>query len=638
MCDDLDTEEVGGHTTGLTAGQKIWALPIAMLTRVLGSENERFREEPALCVFIRVKSEEWIQPLISAARAKAKWHLVVEGDGNARTHERTIRDLTARLVMGDRVLIVATDNNALGTRLLPHTDMVLQADSIAVADVENAIEVVTGTRPPELVASDLIGIDLAAAMASIRSGTTPDACLQRIRGARKATVVDPLVQSAVPLEALHGYGAAKIWGERLVADLERWRAGEISLSAIERNVVLAGPPGVGKSTFVRSLGKSARLPLIVSSMGTLFASTSGYLDSVVKGIDALFYEARSAGPAALLFIDELEGFPSRSGLEGRHASWWTPVVNHLLTSLDSNLSPAASNLIVIGATNHPDRLDSALTRRGRLDRVIWIDPPDEESLQGIFRQHLGSDLVGERIDEIVEVAIGATGADVEGFIKSARARARSEGRTMRRGDVIAEICPPSTLSESETWRACVHECGHAVATLHLGQGTIRSIAITAAEGSGGRIAYSDAPSLAGEQSIRNLVIRLLAGRAAEEVLLGTVSSGAGGALDSDLAKATRVMAAARFSWALKGSLLHLATPEHALDHARRSPEALAAIDGELGELYREAVTLIKCNAGALLHLAGRLKEERVLAGARLQQLLEELKEHGQEEYSARADA
>jgi hypothetical protein len=605
-----------------------------MLARVLGSESERFREEPALCAFIQVKSEDWIQPLISAAKVQAKWHLVVEGDGHARTHERTIRDLASRLAMGDRVLVVAADDNALGARLLPHADMVLQVDSIAVPDVEAAIEVVTGTRPPELVASDLIGIDLAAAMASIRAGTTPESCVRRIRGARKATVIDPLVQGAVPLEALHGYGAAKTWGERLIADLDRWRAGEIALSAIERNVVLAGPPGVGKSTFVRSLAKSAGLPLVVSSMGTLFASTSGYLDSVVKGIDTLFSQARSSGPAALLFIDELEGFPSRSGLESRHASWWTPVVNHLLTSLDGSLSPAASNLIVIGATNHPDRLDSALTRRGRLDRVIWIDPPDEESLPGIFRQHLGSDLVSETIDEIVEVAIGATGADVEGFVKSARARARSEGRTMSRGDLIAEICPPSTLSESETWRACVHECGHAIATLHLGQGAIKSIAITAAEGSGGRIAYSDAPSLAEEQSIRNLVIRLLAGRAAEEVLLGTASSGAGGALDSDLAKASRLVAAARFSWALKGSLLHLATPEHALDHARRSPEALAAIDRELGELYGEAVALIQCNAGALLHLAAQLKEERILAGARLQQLLAECKEHGQEEPDA----
>lgn len=108
-------------------------------------------------------------------------------------------------------------------------------------------------------------------------------------------------------------------------------------------------------------------------MGTLFATTNGYLDGVIKGIDALFASALAAGPSAIVLIDELDGIPSRAGLNDRHASWWTPVINHFLTTLDSSLSGSASRLIVIGATNHPERLDPALIRPGRLDRVIWVD-------------------------------------------------------------------------------------------------------------------------------------------------------------------------------------------------------------------------------------------------------------------------
>jgi hypothetical protein len=163
---------------------------------------------------------------------------------------------------------------------------------------------------------------------------------------------------------MHGMGEAMAWANRLLADLERWRAGEIPFEAIERHVVLASEPGLGKTTFARSLAKSARLPLVATSVGAWFSSSAGYLDSVVKAIDGAFARAAASAPA-ILFLDELDALPSREALGPREGSWWTPVIGHMLTTLDGAISGVAGRLIIVGATNYAQKLDPALIRPGR---------------------------------------------------------------------------------------------------------------------------------------------------------------------------------------------------------------------------------------------------------------------------------
>lgn len=596
-------------------------LPLTILVNALGKQLERFQQAPAFCALVTVKSIEWVTPFTATAKILADWDVVVESDLSARDRDRLLSDAVRKLATGARVLCVAPALTPASNRLLPFADLVIELDSLTKRDVTDAIHATTGFWPRGLRTNDLVGITLEQAIAAIRHGTSAASCVRRLRASRAAPSADPLA-AAAPLETLCGYGAAQEWAGQLVADLERWRAGDIELSQIQRNAVLAGPPGVGKSTFVRSLAKSARVPLFTSSMGTLFGSTAGYLDSIVKGIDSLFNEASNAAKCSLVFIDELEGIPSRINLDNRHASWWTPVVNHFLTTLDSALSPAATNLIIVGATNFPERLDPALTRPGRLDRVIWIDPPDEKALVGIYRQHLGQELAGESLDGLAAITVGCTGADVVGHIKGARARARAQARPLRLQDIVEEICPPSNLGGEDLWRVCLHECGHAIAALRLGTGSIKSITATGSGRQVGRVVYEHTKlGMGNAERQQSLVIQLLSGRAAEEVLLGSVSTGAGGSLDSDLAKASGLVAASHLSWGLRGSLLFLAEPEKALAATRLSPRTLRAMEQELSRSYELALQLVRENATIVRFLARHLREERVLSGDRFMELV-----------------
>tara|TARA_R110002124_G_scaffold144122_15_gene309058 strand:- start:5131 stop:7053 length:1923 start_codon:yes stop_codon:yes gene_type:complete len=628
MGDDVEeTVELPVVVRGRSSGR---ILPLAMLETTLGSRIRAFTERAGLCVVIRVKSIEWVEPIAAAAKIMAHWRVVIDGDGTPRAQDQAVAEGLRRLAAGERILCVIPENLPVPPKFMAAADMVLHVDRIALSDVSKAIKLTTNAWPRGLKQSDVEGIELPQAISAIRVGATPAQCVRRLRGSKSAVSVDPLVASAPPLSQLAGYGEAQAWGGRLIADLGRWRAGQLDFSKIQKNAILAGPPGIGKSTYMRSLAKSAELPLFVSSVGTLFATTSGYLDSVIKGIDALFAGASAAGPAAIVFLDELEGFPRRDQIEPRHASWWTPVVNHVLTTLDSALSSSTRNLIVVGATNYPDRLDPALTRPGRLDRILWISHPDEKALETIYRQHLDGELSDIDLSGAVAISVGSTGADVAGFVKGARGRARQDGRDVQLQDLVDEICPPSTMTADDLWRACVHECGHALISTLLGTSEIKSIAVIGGNARGGRVVHKASTSahIASAERHEATATQMLGGRAAEQVVFGNVSGGAGGANDSDLAKCSGLIAAAHLSYGLRDSLLYLAEPEDALTVARRFPSLIAVIGKEMEGLHSRAVELLTDHKAELLAVAGHLRQQRVMSGEQFAVLLDEARTKG----------
>lgn len=633
---DIDQDQMGDDAEepvevpvvrGRSSGR---ILPLTMLERALGNRLRAFTEREGLCVVIRVKSPDWVEPIAAAAKMMAHWRVAIDGEGTVRAREQAIADGLRRLAAGDRILCVIPANVQVPPRLVAAADIVLKVDRIVVPDLSKAIKLTTNSWPRGLKQADVEGIELPQAISAIRVGATPAQCVRRLRESRTSSSVDPLVGDAPLLSELAGYGQAQEWGERLIADLGRWRVGQLEFSAMQKNAILAGPPGIGKSTFMRSLARSAGLPLFVSSMGTLFASTAGYLDSIVKGIDSLFAGASAAGPAAIVFLDELEGFPRRDQLEARHASWWTPVVNHMLTTLDSSLSSSTSNLIVVGATNHPDRLDPALTRPGRLDRVLWISHPDEEALVKIFRQHLDGELTDIDLTGVVAISVGSTGADAAGFVKGARARARQDGREIRLQDLVDEICPPSAMNADDLWRACVHECGHALMTTLRGTAEIKSIAIMGGNGQGGRVVHKSSTTahIANAEGHEAMAMQMLGGRAAEQVVFGRASGGAGGANDSDLARCSALIAAAHLSYGLRDSLVYLAEPDEALTVARRYPGLTAVIAKEMEELYSRAVQLLTDHKAELIAVAEQLRRQRVMSGEQFVLFLENVRAEG----------
>ena len=608
-----------------TKGRNGRALPVVMLTRAIGRQMQRFRQARCICVLLIVKSDSWVDPFVAAAKSIGKWTSVVTYDTNLRNLDRSVAEASEDLAMGGRVLAVFPQGKPVPAGLEVAADLTLTVDRMTKRDLARSIKIITDKWPVGLTEEDVADLDLAPAIAAIRANTTPTSCVRRLRNSKSAVSVDPLVALAPPLEDLHGYGQASEWARRLVDDLGSWRAGDLDFSAIQRNVVLAGPPGTGKSTFARSLAKSCNLPLIVTTVGQMFGQSPGYVDSVIKQIDQVFARARAAGPAAVVLIDELDGFPDRNNLKEREASWWTPVVNHMLTSLDSALSGATSNLIVVGATNHPHRLDPALVRPGRLDRIIHIGLPDETALAGIYRQHLGDDLKGEDLSGIATVAVGSTGAEVAGHVKGARGQARRQGRQVVMSDLVSEIFPMSELSDEVVWRMCIHEAGHAVSAVRLGIAEVISVSVApTSDGNAGQTVVRHSPRALDNAANRAAsVVHYLSGRAAEEVLLEVVSGGSGGRVDSDLARASAFIASSHLSFGLGDFLTYLADPADAVSVMRRSPGLIKVVEAEMREHYAAAMQLMRANADHVYVVAEALKRERVLTGSRVLQLIED---------------
>lgn len=596
-------------------------LPFVMLKRALGSRLGTFRDQPSLCVAIHVPSIEWVEPVLSASKLIGSFGVYLDTSVKPHQRDALLRDFSLRVASGQRSLFLMSGVvDAFTKRVAATADIHIDLDRIEVRDLSTAIRLATGQRARGLIDEDAIDLELLPTMAAIRAGTSAKACIARLRAAKATRRPDPLVASAPLLEDLHGYGKAKEWGLKLIDEIDRWRGGELSMAEIQRNAVLVGPPGVGKSIYARSLARSTGLPLVVTSLGTLFSSTDGYLGGIIKGIDAAFAEARAAGPAAILFIDELDAVGSRDRLDGKHDQWWINVINHMLTTLDGALSRATANLVVLAATNHVDRIDPAILRPGRLDRVIQIDPPEVGEIPGILRHHLGPDLPDADLRPLADVAAGATGAELAGLVKSARAAARAAGHPLRMQDLVAQACPPSTANADERWRICIHEAGHIIAALRLRTASVRSVSIaTRVEGSGvsgGHVVFeSSINQLSDARQYRNVVVQLLAGRAAEIVVLGSASGGAGGGEDSDLGRASAILATNHLSLGLGDTLFNAAEPGDALKRARQLPALMARLEAELQELHAAAKVLIDEESASVLALAKRLSDDRVLSGA-----------------------
>lgn len=164
-------------------------------------------------------------------------------------------------------------------------------------------------------------------------------------------------------------------------------SGRIPWSAVDRGALLFGPPDTGKTTFATALAGSARVPLVSGSLGEW--QSAGHLGDLLKAMRATFAAARSAIPA-ILFIDELDSFGSRASLSRDHRDYGIQVINGLFELMDG--IGGREGVVIVGACNHPQRLDPAIVRSGRLDRHLPVPLPNRQALREIFRIHLGNDL------------------------------------------------------------------------------------------------------------------------------------------------------------------------------------------------------------------------------------------------------
>lgn len=605
-----DRHEEGGPD-GLIASDL--ALPDVMLRALFRKQPGGLAGAARRCVILGVPTEDWVKPVARAAAKLSGWSDVVSV---TKFNPKEPQEYALRILAGGKgvLCISQAPERHLPGPLQAAADLRLDMPSPDAAVLRKVIRMATGRRCRHIPEGVAGGLDFSTLSAAIRKGSSPGLCVARlVAAARAGSLQDPGLASVPDLSELAGYGEAMTWCTRLVEDIDRWRKGLIGIADIQRTAVFASDPGLGKSTLVRSLAKSAGLPLFATSVGTWFSQSAGYLDSVIKEIDRVFTEASKVAPA-IIFLDEIEGIPSRSSLDGRSSSWWMPVVGHLLTTLDGAASGVASRLIVIGATNYPERLDTALTRPGRLHPVIRIERPDKANLAKIFRQHLGDFLPGADLEGLASVAVGASGADVVAWVKGARATARALGRPLKIDDLRDQVAPDAPLDQGLRYRVAVHEAGHAVLAEVLDVGRVHSVALTSGRGSGGVTSVDMDGLVLTKATSDALVTFLLAGMCAEASFIGDASSGSGGDASSDLSRATQIIAANHASLGIGLGLAFRAPPEEALGIMNRDPRLLAHVEDDLQRLRAESAALIETNRQAIAELAEAIVRERVVPG------------------------
>ncbi|GBU15821.1 MULTISPECIES: AAA family ATPase [Methylobacterium] len=623
--EDMPADEFLGlnHEPAGTALQRAGS-SLALLGQLLLEEamtpeiRRRVIGERGIAVLVEAPSMAWVPYLRRALAQTGTWGLIEGRDGSYRAGRKPtdgVAELVESVAAGQRVAVVCHAPEAhVPPAFIVAADLRLRIGGPTAALVSAAICALTGKTPRRMPAA-VEGLDLPDLATALRSGAGGAAgCVRRLERAVAARAMSSAPLREVPqIHDLHGMGEAGVFARRLVED-HRSMPAEAFWREADRCCVVAGEPGLGKTSLVHSLARSTGLPLIETSVAAWFEGSS-YLDKTLAAMVEAFSSARARG-GCILFLDELDGLPHRDGREDdRNGSYWRPLQAAYLRECELTAAPG-SRVILIGATNYPGRLDPALLRPGRLGRVIRVPRPDATALEGILRQHLGNDLDGVDLSGVALAGLGATGADVSAWVKGARRTARVSGRPMTLDDLMDEVLPPDDRGADDLWRCSVHEAAHACVAHAVG-GDVRRISIVATARRGGSTVVSPAGSQTlGKDGLTALVVTALAGRAGEEAFGLEASTGA----HDDLAHATNLAASARVSFGLGGSLVHRAPMDRAAT-LLGDAELRAAVGRDLRRAYLVAQEHVRTHRVAIEALARLLLADRVVDGADFARLM-----------------
>lgn len=425
-----------------------------------------------------------------------------------------------------------------------------------------------------------------------------------------------------------GFGEASRWARALREDLADWRAGKIGWSEIDKGILIFGPSGTGKTMFAQALASSLDVQLVATSVTRWQSAKDGHLGDLLKAMYATFDEAKAKSPC-LLFLDEFDSIGSRDKFPSRWENYSIQVVNALLECLDG--ATGREGVIVIGACNFPDKVDPALLRSGRLEKHVHFPLPDADARMEIFESYLPHLVGDERLRKTAERMAGKTGADINQMVRGARRLARKALRDVTVADIEFLMPTAQVLSDEELFRVAVHESGHAMIADILDVGVIHSVEVydydtshpTQVQAHGlTAIEHRRRPVTPKAKMLAEIAV-LLAGIAAEEVLLGDRSNSAGGSSTSDLDRATRLAMDLVIIYGLGNSLTasfdvidRIGLHELWRDQALRD-DANRVLQSE----FRRVKDLLNGRKRILLSLAMLLKEKKTLSGPELYQVL-----------------
>ena len=526
---------------------------------------------------------------------------------------------------GMTVIVIASKLSAVPTALQRASDRIIKVPPPRRQFVSALVrEIIPGARRLEFrdLACEMLTPSLLRL--AYRRGTSARAFLRRLR-----TLTSPVTSAgsgkSVPLDKLHGVDEVKRWAMDLKADLTRYRRGELGWHEVTRGLLLAGPPGTAKTTLARSIADFCGLAFVSCSYAEWQRSGEGHLGDVLQAMAASFDEARARAPA-ILFIDEANSFGARNQ-GGQNKAWWRSLINGMLEQLDGGTDN--EGVVFMGATNHPELIDPAILRSGRMEELITLRPPNPEALAKIYHDQLESE-IDEAVDlqQIAWMSAGMTGADVVKVCNTARRRARNAQRPVRYEDLLTALTGKEAHAAPEMrLRIALHEAGHAIAALEFPELVLQHVSIIGQGNKSGATSMGlKAKTQMTPTAVSAQLTAILAGRAAEEILLGEISAGSGGGEGCDLSHATQLAASAELSLGIREQGLIWYAPPSAEELGQlfaQRPDIERMVRERLDQAYGRARELIRAKGALVRRLADQLLTDKVMTGDEVAALIRE---------------
>ena len=401
---------------------------------------------------------------------------------------------------------------------------------------------------------------------------------------------------------------------------------------VPKGILLVGPPGTGKTLLAKAVAGEAGVPFFSTGASEFVEMIVGVGASRVRD---LFRQAREAAPA-IIFIDELDAIGRARGatiMSGSNSEQ-EQTLNQILSEMDGFSS--REGVIVLAATNRPDVLDPALLRAGRFDRRVPVLPPDRNGREAILRVHTRNVPLAPDVDlmQIAAATPGLVGADLRNLVnEAALTAARRNADMVHQQDFMDAlekiILGPARhllMSHQERERVAYHEGGHTILGLVMpGADPVNRVTITP-RGQALGVTYQrpqDDRHNYDESYLRARIVGILGGRAAEELVYGTRTTGA----ENDLEQATNLARQMVTRWGMSEALgpvalagrenPYLAGDTYGLGASRPFSESTAQlVDAEvrriLDECYDHALHLLRQHQDALQRLVQALLEKDTL--------------------------
>ena len=410
-------------------------------------------------------------------------------------------------------------------------------------------------------------------------------------------------------------------------------------ASMPKGILLVGPPGTGKTMLAKAVAGESNVPFFSISGSEFVEMFVGMGASKVRD---LFKQAKEKAPC-IVFIDEIDaiGQKRNSGQLGGNDER-EQTLNQLLTEMDG--FEGNSGVIILAATNRPDSLDPALTRPGRFDRRVPVELPDLKGREEILKVHARKVALAPGIDfnTVARMASGASGAELANIVNEAALRAVRAGRkSVTEADLEESIevviagyqKKNSILTDKEKCIVAYHEIGHAlVAALQNHSAPVQQITIIPR--TSGALGYTMQVEegnhyLMTKEELENKIATLTGGRAAEEVVFGSITTGA----SNDIEQATKLARAmlTRYGMSKEFDMVALETVNNQYlggdTSLACSAQTQREIDQRVVELvkaqHEKAIKILTDNRAKLDELAKYLYEKETITGDEFMAILEE---------------